>query len=186
MRSEVSGLEDLDRILIYGVTGSGKSTLAMRVGRLTGLPVTLVDEVTWQPGWTPVDDDEQLNMIATITAGDRWILDSCYGAWLDVVLPRTQLIIGLDYPRWFSLQRLVRRTVHGIITKEPRCNGNYESVRHVLSPDSIVGWHFRSFSRKRSRMHTWATSTDAPATLLFNSPRDLESWLNAIRMSRGR
>ena len=43
------------RILVYGVTGSGKSTAAVAIGSRTGLPVTLVDEITWLPGWVPVD-----------------------------------------------------------------------------------------------------------------------------------
>ena len=38
-----------DRILVYGVTGSGKSTAALAIGARTGLPVTLVDELTWLP-----------------------------------------------------------------------------------------------------------------------------------------
>ena len=95
-------------------TGSGKSTAALRIGEVTGLLVTLV------------------------TAQDRWVLDSSYGAWLDIVLPRVQLVVGLDYPRWFSLQRLIRLTAHGIVTGAQRCNGNTESLANALSRNSIV------------------------------------------------
>ena len=178
MRDESGTPLAVDRILIYGVTGSGKSTAALRVGEITGLPVTLVDDLTWQPGWVAVDADRQRELISEITSGERWVLDSSYGAWLDVVLPRVQLIIGLDYPRWFSLQRLVRRTALGIVTKEPRCNGNYETLRNALSRDSIVLWHFQSFSRKRARMRAWATSPDAPETMLFTSAKQFEAWLS--------
>lgn len=166
-----------DRILVYGVTGSGKSTAALRLGEVTGLPVTLVDELTWLPAWVPVDPEIQLALIDEITAQDRWVLDSAYGAWLDVVLPRVDLVVGLDYPRWFSLQRLVRRTAHGVVTGQPRCNGNTETLRHALSRDSIVRWHVGSFSRKRARMRGWAASADAPRTLLFSSAGQLEAWL---------
>src|SRR3954467_15292394 len=47
------------RILVYGVTGSGKSTAATRIAAVTGLPLHLADELTWLPGWVPVDDDVQ-------------------------------------------------------------------------------------------------------------------------------
>lgn len=184
MSEEIGRLPEADRILVYGVTGSGKSTAAQRIGEVTGLPVTLVDELTWLPGWVPVDADAQLEMIDDITAGVGWVLDSSYGAWLDVVLPRVQLVVGLDYPRWFSLQRLVRRTVHGIVTGTPRCNGNTESLRNALSRDSIVRWHFSSFSRKRARMREWAASPDAPDTLLFSSAAQLEAWLDSLRTAR--
>ncbi|CUR60574.1 hypothetical protein NOCA1210178 [metagenome] len=99
----------------------------------------------------PVEESAQREVIGRIVAGERWILDSSYGAWVDLVLPRTQLVIGLDYPRWLSLGRLVRRTVSGAITREPRCNGNVESWRNMVSRKSIVRWHFQSFARKRDR-----------------------------------
>ena len=174
------GRPDADRILVYGVTGSGKSTAALRIGEVTGLPVTLVDELTWLPGWIPVEADTQLEIIDAITAEDRWVLDSSYGAWLDIVLPRVQLVVGLDYPRWFSLQRLIRRTAHGVVTGAQRCNGNTESLANALSRNSIVRWHFSSFSRKRERIRAWATSPDAPETLVFSSARELEAWLDSL------
>lgn len=168
------------RILVYGVTGSGKSTAAERIGARTGLPVTLVDELTWLPGWVPVAEDRQRELIADIVAGDRWVLDSAYGAWLDVVLPRVELVVGLDYPRWFSFQRLVRRTVSGAVTGAPRCNGNVESWRHMAGDDSILRWHFRSFQRKRERIRCWEAATDGPPVLRVRSARELEAWIAGL------
>ena len=169
-----------DRVLVYGVTGSGKSTAALALARRTGLPVTLVDELTWLPGWVPVDGGVQRELIGEIVAGEQWVLDSSYGAWLDLVLPRVQLVVGLDYPRWRSFARLLRRTVSGAVTRELRCNGNVESWRHVLSRDSILVWHVRSFGRKRDRMRAWAGSTRGPEVLLFRRPRELEAWLESL------
>ena len=168
------------RVLVYGVTGSGKSVAATAIAERTGLPLTLVDELTWLPGWVPVDEDVQRTRFAEIAAGEEWVLDSAYGAWLDVVLPRVGLVVGLDYPRWFSLQRLLRRTVTGAIDKTPRCNGNTESLRNLLSRDSIIAWHFRSFARKRARMRAWAAAPGGPEVLLFSRPRELAAWLDGI------
>jgi adenylate kinase family enzyme len=169
-----------DRVLVYGVTGSGKSTAALAIGERTGLPVTLVDELTWLPGWVPVDGEEQRRIIGEIAAGARWVLDTAYGAQLDLVLPRAELVVGLDYPRWLSLARLVRRTVSRVITKEPTCNGNVETWRKVVARDSIIAWHFQSFARKRARMRSWAGSPEGPDVLLFTHPRDLEKWLATL------
>lgn len=170
----------VSRILVYGVTGSGKSTAAGRIGERTGLPVTLVDELTWLPGWVPVDAGRQRELIAAVTSGDHWVLDSAYGSWLDLVLPRAELVVALDYPRWFSLQRLIRRTVMGAVTKSPRCNGNTETLRQMLGRDSIVRWHFRSFGRKRDRIRRWSDSPDVAPVLTFSTSRQLDAWLDRL------
>lgn len=172
------------RILVYGVTGSGKSTAATRIADRTGLPLALADELTWEPGWVPVSDERQREVFAAITAGDRWVLDTAYGAWLDLVLPRTQLVVALDYQRWFSLQRLIRRTLARAVDKRPICNGNTQDWQRVWNRDSIVRWHFRSFARKRRRMRAWAAAPDGPPVILIHRPKDLETLISRFQDPR--
>lgn len=88
---------------------------------------------------SPCAEDEQRSRFAAVAADDRWVLDTAYGAWLDVVLPRVDLVVGLDYPRWVSLQRVVGRSVIRAIHKRPICNGNTESFRAMVGRDSIIG-----------------------------------------------
>ncbi len=170
-----------DRVLIYGVTGSGKTTLAQQVAERTGLPFHGVDDLTWEPGWIGVPPAEQRRRIATICAGERWILDSGYSRWIDLVLARTDLIVALDYPRWRSLVRLLRRTLARAISQRPVCNGNTETFRQMLSPDSILVWHFRSFARKRARMRAWAADPQGPAVIRLRSPAATRSWLASLQ-----
>ena len=167
------------RILVYGVTGSGKSTAASRLAAATGLPLHLADELTWLPGWVAVEPDVQRETFAAIVATDEWVLDTAYASWRDLVLSRVQLVVGLDYPRWRSLGRLVRRTAVRMVDRRPICNGNVETLRGALSRDSILLWHFRSYASKRDRMRAWADSEDVP-TLLFRRPAELERWLVAL------
>lgn len=167
-----------DRILLYGVTGSGKTVLAERISTVTGIPWHAVDELTWEPGWVEVPENEQRTRIAAICAGERWVLDTAYGRWLDIPLARVELIVALDFPRWLSLSRLVRRSVARAIDGKPMCNGNRESLRNLFSRRSIIRWHFKSFSRKRARIRGWENDPDAPAVIRLTSPRQVERWLS--------
>jgi adenylate kinase family enzyme len=169
-----------ERIVVYGVTGSGKSTLAARIAARTGLPYISADDLTWQPGWVAVPDDEQRRRIAEVCAGERWVLDAAYSRWRDVVLPRTQLIVGLDYPRWLSLGRLVRRTAKRSVTRERICNGNVESLRQMFSADSIIRWHFASFARKRATIRAWAAESPGPEIRRLKSPHETRRWLDTL------
>ncbi|MBA3782459.1 MAG: hypothetical protein H0X12_11490 [Nocardioides sp.] len=71
-------------------------------------------------------EERQRELIGDVVATDRWVLDTAYGAWLDVVLPRVDLNVALDYPRWFSLQPGSRsdggRAVVSLLSLCVRCN----------------------------------------------------------------
>ena len=178
----VTGWDGPTRILIYGVTGSGKTTLARQIGEITGLPWHSVDdEIGWLPDWSERPRDEQRSLAAQIAATPEWILDTAYGHWRDVVLPRAQLIVALDYPRHVSLTRLLRRTAKRVVTREPACNGNRETLRLALSSDSIIAWHFRSFSHKREQIAALEADPSAPPLARLRSPAMTREWVAALR-----
>ncbi|HXH78322.1 adenylate kinase [Nocardioides sp.] len=168
------------RILLHGVTGSGKSTLALALGAALDLPVTLVDEEMWRPGWVPVPLEEQDDMSARWIARDEWILDSAYGRHRAATVERADVVICLDYPRLLSLGRLVRRTATRIVTQEQLCNGNTETLRNAVSRDSIVRWHFTSWRRKRDTMRAWHADPVGPRVLLLTRPRDADDLLRRL------
>jgi adenylate kinase family enzyme len=184
-RAISTDLKNARRVLIHGVTGSGKSAAAFRIGEALGLPVHLADEeIGWVPAaeapWTNREPEEMRRTAARIAAEPGWVLDSSYGAFRDIVLERTDVVIGLDYPRRLSLFRLTRRTVRRLWNRTPICNGNWETLRQVFSRDSIIAWHFRSFAGKRATMRAWARDPAGPATIVVSGPAELDALIQAI------
>jgi adenylate kinase family enzyme len=177
---EKQGQRRVSRILIYGVTGSGKTTLARRMSGLTGLPWHSVNDLTWEPNWVVVPIDEQRRSIEEICAGEEWILDHAYGKWRKIPLDRAELIVALDYPRWLSLSRLIRRTLVRLVSRRTICNGNRETLQALFARDSIVLWHFQSFQRKRARKRAWSSN---PAHRCTDSPRP-GSWKTGFATHR--
>jgi adenylate kinase family enzyme len=173
-----------DGSFVYGVTGSGKTTLAAALGAATGIAWHSVDELTWELGWVQVPVDEQRRRIEAICAGPEWILDTAYGAWRDVPLARAQVVVALDYPRWLSLQRLVRRTLARMVDGRAICNGNHESLRLAFSRESIVAWHFASFARKRARIREWCARPGSPPVLRLVSPAQARATVLAVSAAR--
>lgn len=169
------------RVLFYGVSGSGKSSAARAYAARTGLPeYSADDDIGWLPGWRQPSTAAQRELAARIAGQDRWVLDSAYGVWRDLVVPRAELIVGLDYPRWLSLLRLLRRSFRRVRAREIVCNGNQESYRRLVAKDSIIGWHFRSFSRKRRVMREMQRTPGRAEVLIFRRPRELDAWLSRL------
>ena len=158
------------RILCFGASGSGKSTLATRLGERLGLPVVLVDELCWEPGWVQPDRAVLDARVLPLLDGDAYVFDTVYGIHNEPALERVDVIVGLDYPRAVSLARLVRRTVRRIRTREPVCNGNVETLRLALARDPVIAWHFRPWASKRARMRAWHPGASTPAGLLLARP----------------
>lgn len=174
------------RILFYGVTGSGKSSAAREYSERSGIPAfSADDDIGWLPGWEQRSAEDQRNIAAIIASKDRWVLDSAYRGWRDIVLDRAELVVALDYPRWISLGRLVRRTLRRIRTGEEVCNGNRESLTQLFGSDSIIRWHFRSFRGKQRSIKDLQTDPDMASVVVFHHPREAEIWLSQIRLQDG-
>jgi adenylate kinase family enzyme len=169
------------RVLFYGVTGSGKSSAAHAYAAASGLPeFSADDDIGWLPGWQQRTVEQQREIAAAVAARDRWVLDSAYGVWADIVVPRAELVVALDYPRWLSLFRLVRRSLRRIITRQPVCNGNVETLGRLVARDSIFYWHFNSFARKRRMFREWQSNPDMPPVMAFRWPGELDEWLAQV------
>ena len=50
----------------------------------------------------------------------------------------------------------------------------------MFSLDSILVWHFRSFTQKRATMRAWAARAEGPPVMLVRRPRELDELLKAL------
>lgn len=168
------------RILCIGCTGSGKSTLALGLGERLGLPVTLMDELMWDPGWQQKPAATADPLVHARLAEPSWVLDTAYGPHRPAAVERAEVVVALDYPRWVSLGRLLRRTVRRVATRERVCNGNVETLRQVLSRDSIIVWHFRTWRDKRDQIRRLHADPVAPPVVVVDRPHRAATLLESL------
>lgn len=100
----------MSKVAIIGNAGGGKSALARRLGERFRLPVRVIDDVQWQPGWTPAPSDVVAAAQAAWLAQPKWVIDG-WGSWelIEQRFVEADTIVIVDFPlrvhyRW-ALQR---------------------------------------------------------------------------------
>ena len=99
----------MERIQIMGCSGAGKSTLARCLGEKTGLPVVHIDRLFWKSGWVESTKAEIDEKILKEVSEEKWILDGNYSRTLQARLDRCDMVVYLDFPRWFCILSVIRR-----------------------------------------------------------------------------
>jgi adenylate kinase family enzyme len=173
----------MKRIAVGGTTGSGKTTLGRRLAERMNVPHIELDALYWEPRWTPAALEVFKQRVCDAISGESWTSSGNYSSVRDLVWQRADTLILLDYSFPVVASRLLRRTVRRIVTQEELWNGNRESLRTMLSRDSILLWLMRTYWRRR-REHPALLARPEMAHLqviIFRSPHQTKAWFQSLK-----
>jgi adenylate kinase family enzyme len=141
------------RILVLGTTGSGKTTLARHIAKNLHLPHVELDALYWDPNWHAKERDAFRTSVAEATRANGWVIDGNYTSKVeDLLWPRAELAIWLDYPLWLTLYQVCKRTLLRFFTKEELWPGCTETFRRqFFSRQSIFVYFIKSYLRRKKR-----------------------------------
>jgi hypothetical protein len=108
-RDPLNSLTGCERILILGRTGSGKTTLARELSAGLGVPHVELDSLYFGPDFSRAPLSLLRERTSAAIAGERWVTDGNKRAVRDLVWPRADTIVWLDYPFYVSVWRLAKR-----------------------------------------------------------------------------
>jgi hypothetical protein len=108
-RDPENTLEGCNRILILGRTGSGKTTLARELAAALDMPHVELDSLYFGPDFSTAPLDVLRERTSAAIAGERWVTDGNKRAVRDLVWPRADTVIWLDYGFHVSAWRLAKR-----------------------------------------------------------------------------
>jgi hypothetical protein len=108
-REPAETLAACERILILGRTGSGKTTLARELAAALDIAHIELDSLYFGPGFSTAPLPVLRERTSAAIAGERWVTDGNKRAVRDLVWPRADTIVWLDYPLAVSLWRLAKR-----------------------------------------------------------------------------
>ena len=177
----------MERILIVGSTGSGKTTLGEALARLLGLDAIDLDALHWLPEWQerPTEESAAMLLQRLEDSQGRWVVMGNYTKFQNILWPKAQALVHLDYAFPQVLSQLLRRTWRRVSTGEELFyagSGIRESLAKTLSRDSILLWLLKSWrSRKLKLAQALAMPEHAHLTLIhLRSPAELRAWLDTL------
>lgn len=172
-----------ERVLLAGVTGSGKTTLARRIGELWDLRHVEIDGLFHGENWTPrpsfIDD------VRAFAAEDRWVTEWQYTSkgTDEILAPRAQLVIWLDYPYRVVRTRLLRRTIGRSILRTRMWNDNVEKPIWKMfrgePEENIIAWQTKTRHKWTERMPDVVGDHPHLTIVRLRHPRETERWLRA-------
>ena len=171
------------RICVVGTTGCGKSTLADSLARWMNIPHIELDSFYWKPGWIESDRANMRTLVREVTLTDAWIIDGNYGFLRDILWPRAEALVWLDYPLGLILWRLWRRTWKRTLKKELLWGTNTERFwSQFFKKDSLFLWALKSNGRNKKN-YTSLPGLPQYAHLKvyrLKSPYATEKWLRCL------
>jgi adenylate kinase family enzyme len=173
------------RIVVVGVTGCGKSMLAEKLAQGLGLDFIDLDALYWKPDWVESSDEEFRAKVEAATRLPAWALAGNYSKLRDLIWPRAEAVVWLDYPFLLVFGRLCKRTWQRWRTQEPLWGSNYERFwpqLKIWSKKSLFYWQVHSY-REHKRVYPQLFASPEYTHLKvfhFKQPGELEEWLGGI------
>ena len=178
-------LAGCERIVVVGRTGSGKTTLARQLAAALEVPHVELDSLYFGPEFSTAPLAVLRERTSAALAGNRWVTDGNKRAVRDLVWPRADTIVWLDYSLGVSLWRLAKRARWRTrqLTAEAARTGRRSGLpRQLLAAARGVLTALRSHAgQRREYARLFADPVNRHlAVVRLRSPRATREWLTRV------
>jgi energy-coupling factor transporter ATP-binding protein EcfA2 len=177
--------------VIVGRTGSGKTTLARELAALLQVPHVELDSLYFGPQFSTAPLPVLRQRTTAALTGDRWVADGNKRAVRDLVWPRADTIVWLDYSMGLSFWRLAKRARWrtGQLRAEASRTGRRAALpRQLLAAARGVLTALRSHAGQRREYPRLLAEPENQhlAVVRLRSPRATREWLARVTASQAR
>ena len=161
--------------------------MARELSSRLDLPHVELDALYWEPEWTPAAAEVFRRRVAQALEADAWMTDGNYSALRDIVWPRADTIVWLDYRLRVVMWRLLWRTLRRVFTREELWSGNRERFStQFFSRDSLFLWALKTYWRRRREYPALLKKPEYAHLRVarLRSPKAARRWVQGITHTR--
>jgi len=166
------------RVLVAGTSGSGKTTLAGRVAAALDAPHIEIDSLFHGPDWVKRPSFEE--DVHRFSAEPAWVTEWQYGAVLNLLADRADLMLWIDPPTTTVMRQVIRRTVVRRLRRQELWNGNTEPPLWTILTDRehIVRWAWQTRAKTAARVEELNKSHPDLPVVRLRSHAEAGRWLD--------
>jgi adenylate kinase family enzyme len=173
------------RVVVIGTTSSGKSTLASRLAERFDMEFIELDALNWEPNWQQAPPEVLRARVKEGIQAERWIVAGNYHVVRDLIWPKAEAVIWLDYSLWRIFWQLTRRTFVRWWTQELLWGTNRERLGthfKLWSQESLFHWLFKTYWRRKRETPVLLSLPEHRHLKLirFTHPKETEEWLESL------
>lgn len=173
------------RVVVVGVTSSGKSTLAERLSKRFSMEYIELDALHWEPNWQGAPLDVFRARVGKAIQAERWVAAGNYHVVRDLIWPKAEAIIWLDYSLWKVFGQMTRRSLKRWWTHELLWGTNYEPFwihLKLWSTESLYHWLFKTYWRRKREIPLLLSQPEHQHLKLFRfkNPREIDEWMKNL------
>ncbi len=178
-------MNGMKRVAVFGNAGGGKSTLARNLAAITGLPLSVIDELQYGPGGAQVPHEEYVRTHAALLANDEWIIDGFGGMeLLWKRLDAADTLIHVDLPLAVHALWVTKRLVKGLFAAPQGWPEGSPVVSSSISSYRVL-WPCHTHLTPRYRSYV-SESAKRKRVFHLRSRRDLTQFLESVRREHAR
>lgn len=173
------------RVVVVGVTSSGKSTLAELLAQRFDLCYIELDALHWEPNWQPAPLEVFRDRVAKATQAEKWTVAGNYHIARDLIWPKAEVVIWLDYSLLRVLWQLTHRSLKRWWTRELLWGTNREPLWNhfkLWSNESLYHWLFKTYWRRKREYPMLLSQPEHRHLVLlrFKDPTEIKEWLEHL------
>ena len=176
---------------VIGTSGSGKTTFAKVLAETLNSTYIELDNLFWKDDWQESTNEEltqkYLDAIKNVKKNatmSEVVVDGCYSRFRHLIWNDVDTVIWINIPFHINLYQTLKRAFGRVISQEKlwQNSNNTESLKMILSKDSIILWMLKTYFKNRKKYANWTKESQYSHIqfIELNSRKEIELYLDAL------